>query len=65
MTPVGPTTFAVLVRGAVLGVLLVFLYEAYALAGDAGWRRADRPPGAARRAFFRDPGFHGCRRTRR
>ena len=38
MTPVGPTTFAVLVRGAVLGVFLVFLYEAYALAGDAGWR---------------------------
>lgn len=38
MTPVGPAVFAALVRGTVLGVLLVFLYEAYALAGDAGWR---------------------------
>jgi hypothetical protein len=65
VTPVGPAVFAALVWGTVLGVLLVFLYEAYALAGDAGWRRADRPPGAARRAFFRDPGFHGCCRTRR
>jgi len=38
VTPVGPTVFAALVWGTVLGVLLVFLYEAYALAGDAGWR---------------------------
>ena len=38
MTPVGPAAFPVLVWGAVLGVFLVFLYEAYVLAGDAGWR---------------------------
>ena len=38
MTPVGPAAFAALVWGTVLGVFLVFLYEAYVLAGDAGWR---------------------------
>lgn len=37
MTPLGPTAFAVLVWLLVLLVLAVLVYEAYALAADAGW----------------------------
>lgn len=31
---IGPTAFALLLWGAVLGVLVVFLYELYAVARD-------------------------------
>ena len=37
MAPIGSNAFAVLLWGAVLGVLFVFCYEVYALAGDLGW----------------------------
>lgn len=37
MAVIGTTAFAVVVWGSILGVLLVFLYEVYAIAGDFGW----------------------------
>jgi hypothetical protein len=37
MVALGPTPFAVLVWGALLGVFLVFCYEVYVLGGTAGW----------------------------
>lgn len=36
MAAIGPTAFAVVVWGSLLGVALVFLYEAYAIAVDFG-----------------------------
>jgi len=37
MAVLGPTLFAVLLWGALLGVAIVFVYELYAIADDAGW----------------------------
>jgi hypothetical protein len=37
MAPMGPTAFAVLVWGGILGVALVFLYEVWVLAREVGW----------------------------
>ncbi len=37
MAVLGPTLFAVLLWGALLGVAIVFAYEVYAIATDAGW----------------------------
>ena len=37
MAAIGPTAFAVLVWGSLLGVGLVFLYEVYAIADEFGW----------------------------
>jgi hypothetical protein len=34
---VGPTLFALLVWGSILGVALVFAFEVYVLAREAGW----------------------------
>lgn len=35
MAAIGPTAFGVLVWGSLLGVFLVFVFEAYTLAGGA------------------------------
>ena len=37
MAPISPTLFALLLWGAIVGVALVFVYEVYALASDAGF----------------------------
>lgn len=36
MAVIGSALFAVLLWGAIIGVALVFVYEVYAIAGDAG-----------------------------
>ncbi|MFA9418286.1 hypothetical protein [Natrinema sp. HArc-T2] len=40
MAVLGPTLFAVLLWGALLGVAIVFAYELYAIAADAGWLKS-------------------------
>ena len=37
MAVLGPTLFAVVLWGTLLGVAIVFVYEVYAIAADAGW----------------------------
>ncbi|MGM0389667.1 hypothetical protein [Natrinema limicola] len=37
MAVIGSTLFAVLLWGALLGVAIIFVYELYAIAADAGW----------------------------
>lgn len=37
MAAIGPTLFAVLLIGGLLGVALVFAYEVYVVARDLGW----------------------------
>lgn len=37
MAAIGPALFAILLWGSILGVTLVFGYEMYAIARDAGW----------------------------
>lgn len=37
MAAIGPTLFALLLWGAILGVALVFAFEAYVIAREAGW----------------------------
>lgn len=36
MAVIGSTLFAILLWGAIVGVALVFVYELYAIAADAG-----------------------------
>lgn len=36
MTAISSTLFAMLLWGAIIGVAFVFVYEVYAIAGDAG-----------------------------
>jgi hypothetical protein len=37
MAAIGPTLFALLLWGAILGVALVFAFEVYVIAREAGW----------------------------
>lgn len=37
MTALGPTAFAVIVWGSILGIAAVFVFEAYVIAREAGW----------------------------
>lgn len=37
MAAIGPAAFAALLWGSIAGVFLVFVYEAYAIAGEYGW----------------------------
>lgn len=37
MPTLGPTAFALILWGSLLGVALVCCYEVYAVARDAGW----------------------------
>lgn len=37
MAALGPTAFALLLWGSLLGVALVCCYQVYAVARDAGW----------------------------
>lgn len=41
MAAIGPTLFGLLLWGGILGVLLVFCYEVYVIAREAGWVSAD------------------------
>lgn len=37
MAAIGQTAFAILLWGSILGVVLVFAYEMYAIATELGW----------------------------